>query len=202
MTKFYNLDEAFGFRRYCPCKHCSHTLFPEGATIKYGENYREVQLSVHGNTLTVNLHSNEVISYRDQDDDHKRYSMSMSTLMYASPSRKLWSLSKSGTDMFPLVVSCNNCHGYSYVLQVHVALDQGRIVKLVLNSESMSVEDMAKRYTIKNIYTTNKTEMEIRHTHVSQVHEPQDKIEIPLVPLNVEDPMKTVERVKKLVVFL
>lgn len=202
MTAFYNLDEAFSYRRYCPCKHCSHSLFPESATIKYGERQREVEFAIGETTLTVSSHSNTILSYAEARKDVGVYGVGHSSLMYASPSRHLLSLSKNGTDMFPVTVSCNNCHRYNYVLQVHVNLSQGCLLGLVLNSETMAVEDMAKLYTIKNIYTTGKTEMEVRHTHLSQHHASQSKIEYPLIPLNVEEPMKTVERLKKLTVFL
>lgn len=203
MTAFYNLDEALSYRRYCPCKHCSHSLFPETATIKYGDRRREVEFAIGGDKLTVCSHSNAVISYHEKQEDNLVYGgMRSPTLMYAGSSRHLWSLSKSGTDMFPVTVSCNNCHRYNYVLQVHVSLAQGLVLGLVLNSESITIEDMAKLYTITNIYTFEKTEMEVRHMHVSHLHESQSKIEYPLIPLNVEEPMKTVERLKKLTVFL
>lgn len=198
--KFYNLDEAFSYRRYCPKEHCEHGLFPETATIKYGDRQREVEFNVGGNTLTVTSHSNEVLWYREHQEDQKVYGFS-STLMYAGSSRRLHSLSGVGTDLFPVTISCNNCHKYQYVIQVHVSLSERRLVDLVLNSETIIVENMAKEYRIRNVYTTDKTELEIRHTHLSHFHEPEDEMEIPLIPLNIEDPMKTVERIKKLIVF-
>lgn len=202
MTSFYNLDEAFSYRRYCPCKHCGHTLFPEVATIIHGDGTQHVKLALGGNTLTVGLYSNAVISYEEERQNQTVYGMSGHSLMHIGSSRSLHSLSKQGTDMFPVTVSCNNCHRYKYVLQVHVSLSQGCLVGLMLNSETMAVDDYAKLYTITNVYTTGKTEMEVRHLHLSQYHEPEAKIEYPLIPLNVEEPMKTVERLKKLTVFL
>ena len=202
MTAFYNLDEAFGYRRYCPCKHCGHTLFPEVATIVHSDGNQSVKLALGGNTLTVGLYSNAVISYEEERQNQTVYSLSGSYLSRTNRSYNLHSLSKQGTDMFPVTVSCNNCHRYNYVLQVMVNLSQGCLVGLVLNSETIVVDDYVKMYTIKTIYTTQKTEMEIRHLHLSQYHEPEAKIEYPMIPLNIEEPMKTVERLKKLTVFL
>ena len=201
MTSFYNLDEAFSYRRYCPHKNCGHGLFPE-VTIKYGDTYRHVEFPLNGDALTVDLHSNAVISYTQKEQNQTVYGLGRSSLMYASGRPFFQSLSKQGTDMFPVTVTCNNCHRYNYVLQVLVNLSQGCLVGLVLNSETIVVDDYVKMYTIKTIYTTEKTEMEIRHLHLSQYHGPESKIEYPMVPLNIEEPMKTVERLKKLTVFL
>lgn len=200
--RFYNLDEAFSYRRYCPCKNCEHGLFPETATIKYADNHREVEFDISGNTLAVASHSNEVLWYREHREDHKVYGIgSQSPLIYAGTSRRLHSLSQSGTDLFPVTISCNNCHNYQYIVQVHVSLSERRLTGLVLNSETIVIQDMAKQYRIRNLYTTEKTELEFRHTHLSHFHEPEDEMEIPLIPLNIEDPMRTVERIKKLIVF-
>jgi hypothetical protein len=88
------------------------------------------------------------------------------------------------------------------LIQVHISLEHGRLIALVLNSEAVSIEEGAKLYEVKNIYTTEKTEMSTFHTRLSQQRGALDKVELPLVPLDLQNPLKTVERIKNLLVFL
>lgn len=195
MKQFKNLSEVIAFRPECP--FCLSKLSP-GMDMVYDENRTIAYLSIGGGQLKVDYCNNSIIEY-----SHK------SNMGYSSLSGVIVGyngsggpLSTNGTDFRSLLISCIDCQKYSYLIQLHISLEQGRIANLILNSEFVSVEDGNKLYEIKNIYTTDKTEMSMFHTHLSKQRGALDKVEFPLVPLDLQNPMKTVERIKNLIVFL
>lgn len=199
--RFYNLDEAFQYQRHCPL--CKENIYPVDVNLKYEYDGTKADFTVGDSTFQVACHSNQLTyhSRRSQHDQMVTFGASQS---YIGMTRSSYGLHNGGTDIFKMEMCCHNkaCEHYRYVVQVHLSLDEKRITDLVLNSEAIAIEDGAKLCTIKNVYTTEKTELIIRHQHVSQYHEPLEKIEFPLIPLNLQNPRKTLERIRKLVVFL
>ena len=200
-VRFYNLDEAGHYRTNCPL--CKDRVRSEDMSFRYDYQQIIAKFELGDVTLEVDYHSNLICNVSQRSSYDKIYTIGSGTYSGMTPSSHR-SLHTTGTDLISARYACVNkeCGRYRYLVQVHCSVEQGRLVGLVLNSETMVIEDMAKLYTVRNIYTTDKTEMEVRHAHVSHLHGPQDKIEYPLIPLNIEEPLKTVERLKKLTVFL
>jgi hypothetical protein len=197
--RFYNLDEAFSYRRSCPL--CREPVFPIDVNMKYDYDGTKADFTVGESTFQVSCSSNE-LTYHTRRNQHDQMVTFGASQSYIGMTRSSYGLHNGGTDIFKMEMRCHKCERYRYVVQVHLSLDEKRITDLVLNSEAVIIEDGAKLCTIKNVYTTEKTELIVRHQHVSQYHEPLEKIEFPLVPINLEDPRKTLERIRKLVVFL
>jgi hypothetical protein len=190
MKRFKNLIEVLAYHSICPL--CSAKMSVD-RNFNYDENANKAYLKFGATHLTVDCFNNNIIKC-DQ------VMFSGSPIMYSNSSFS--DLSGKGVDLRGLKVSCDFCLKYSYLVQVHISLEHNKIVDLVLNSESISIEENTKLYEVKNIYTTEKTEMAIFHTHLSNKRGALDKVELPLVPLDFENPMKTVERIKSLLVFL
>lgn len=199
--RFYNLEEAFNYRRTCPL--CNQGVYPVEANLKYDYDGVKADFTVGESTFQVSCHSNE-LTYHTRRSQHDQMVTFGAPQSYIGMTRSSYGLHTGGTDVFKMEMRCHNrqCERYLYVVQVHISLDEKRITNLILNSEHISLEDGAKLCTIKNVYTTEKTELIVRHQHLSQYHEPVEKIEFPLIPLNLQDPRKTLERIRKLVVFL
>lgn len=202
ILRFYNLDEAFNYHRTCPL--CKEGVFPVEANLKYELDGIKADFSVGDSTFQVNCYSNE-LTYHTKRSDHGQMVTFGAAQSYIGMTRSSYGLHTGGTDIFKMEMRCHNrqCERYLYVVQVHISLDERRITSLLLNSEHISLEDGAKFYTIKNVYMTEKTELFIRQQQQpSEPYGPTEKIEFPLIPLNLQDPRKTLERIRKLVVFL
>jgi hypothetical protein len=199
--RFYNLDDAQKYRPECPL--CHGKVRSEDISFKYDYQRIIAKFDLGDVSFSADYNTNELIDVTEHSSYDKVYMIGSQTYSGMVPHSHR-SLHKTGTDLVSTVMACSNkeCGRYRYLVRIHVSVELNRLVGLVLNSETLAIEDGAKLYTIRNIYTTDKTEMEIRHTHLSHLHKPQDKIEYPLIPLNIEEPMKTVERLKKLTVFL
>jgi hypothetical protein len=164
--------------------------------LNYDENSVTAYLKFGSTHLTVDCHNNNII----------KQNIVRSITFAGGPTINVGSsladLSAGGLNIRRLNIACSSCSKYAYLVQVHISLDSNKIVALILNSESASIEDGVKLYEIKNIYTTEKTEMSTFHTHLSYQRGALDKVELPLVPLDLQNPLKTVERIKSLLVFL
>lgn len=199
MKQFKNLFEVLNYHSKCP--FCSGKM-SAGWDMAYDENSVKAYLKFGLTTLTVDCYNNNIIECRQTSNNNTIYGIGGIGPAVQYVGSSLSDLSSHGIDIRRLNISCDGCSKYSYLIQIHISLEHGRVVALVLNSESASIEEGAKLYEIKNIYVTEKTEMSIFHTHTSQQRGALDKIELPLVPLDLQNPLKTVERIKNLLVFL
>ncbi len=197
MKQFKNLLEVLNYHPTCP--FCSRKM-SAGWDLAYDENSVKAYLKFGLTTLTVDCFNNSIIECRQTSNYDHLPNIGGMVSQYSGSS--LSDLSAKGIDIRRLNMVCDGCSKYSFLIQVHISIEHGRLIALVLNSESASIEDGNKLYEVKNIYTTEKTEMSTFHTHLSQQRGALDKVEIPLVPLDLQNPLKTVERIKNLIVFL
>ena len=198
MKQFKNLSEAISYHANCP--FCSSRMSTD-MDLTYDENSLKAYLKFGVSKVIVDCATNDIIQYSEQSSIDTTYSIGC-----GKPAVQSWGaaqgLSTTGIDYRRVNISCDDCYKYGYLIQVIISLKDAKIVGLFLNSESVSVEDGAKLYEIKNIYATEKTEMSTFHQHLSKQRGALDKVEFPLVPLDLQSPMKTVERIKKLLPFL
>lgn len=198
MKQFKNLIEAINYHNTCP--FCSGKMSTD-MDLTYDENSLKAYLKFGNSKVIVDCVTNAIIQYSELSSTNTTYSIGC-----GKPAVQQWGaaqgLSTNGIDYRRVSISCEDCYKYGYLVQVLISLSEAKIVGLFLNSETVSVEDMARLYEIKNIYATEKTEMATFHQHTSRQKGPLDKVEFPLVPLDLQNPMKTVERIKKLIVFL
>ena len=175
MKEFKNLHEAFGHRALCP--FCKQKMGISYVKLDVSEDKEKVTLVTGSTSFIIDCMSNAI------------YQMSDPSVL-------------NGLFIFSVMVICNDCLKYSHILQVHADIGKMEVAKVVLNSESISIEEEARLYEIKNIFVAEKTEMSTFYAQTSHQRGPINKVQLPLVPMDFENPMKTVERIKGLLVFL
>lgn len=198
MKHFKNLHEAIQYHERCP--FCAGKMVTD-MDMTYDENTLKAYLKFGTSKVIVDCVTNDIIQYSEYSATDTTYSIGCDIPMVTKMS-SLPGLITNGVNYRKINVTCDDCFKYGYMVQVLLSLDSRKIIGLVLNSETVSIENEAKLYEIKCIYTTEKTEMSTFHTHTSKQRGPLDKVEFPLVPLDLQNPMKTVERIKNLLVFL
>ncbi len=227
MINFYNLPQALNYRYQCPLCQSSMKVEPgciEWETKSYdpyvrgndfyhpgmnGQNYSRtlIKFGDSGYSINIDYETGEVTSVKQTMTDVYGF---LTSIPYAYSYTELNSFS-----IFPISMICSNCHAYKYIVQVHVSLSDMRVVNIVLNSESLTFKDKKGLHLIRNIYTVGKTEYNFHDTGDKDIN-PKDIedtiymgvltqsakiIDLPLIPMNMEEPIKTLERVKTLVLF-
>jgi hypothetical protein len=97
---------------------------------------------------------------------------------------------------------CRTCNNYDFMIQIVVALEHTRISKVLLNSESMSFIEKDGLAEIRNIYTMDKTIYNF-FSSAPITGEPVffKSQNLPLIPLDRENPLNTLHRIKNLLIF-
>lgn len=104
-----------------------------------------------------------------------------------------------GTLGQPFTMACNDCHMYSFIIQIWIDISNKFITKIVLNSERVSWEDESNvLHEIVSIYSTDKT----KYSYFGSDAALDDgQIVLPFIPIDVSNPKEAVDRIKKLIVF-
>lgn len=204
MKQFSNLYEAFHHQPRCPL--CQDSLDPDYKEVSTNADKTAVTFIVGSDDVTIDYYDNQIVSHKS-DRTLWNYSNRGTPGNYYIGKA---GLQGSGTEMFKVTASCNKCSKYGYVLQLHVRLDEGRLIGIFLNSESVSIEEGDTLHEIKNIYATEKTEYD-KFTRFELHNETVDAsgwsgrrngtISFPLMPLDVKNPEMLLNRIKNLIVF-
>lgn len=187
MIEFKNLDEAFRHHTNCPV--CGE---------KMKANYSELHTS-DGKTVIVFKLKDDLIEVDYYGDDVKWFTHEKNV----NPQYVL--------DFFGISITCDDCSKYGYTLKICADRTNNKVTSIHLNSESLSIEKDKELYEIKNIYSLNRTEY-IKFTKVEEhtevlsmsgwLSKRDGTVSLPLIPLDLDNPEKTVERIKGLVIFL
>ncbi len=198
MIKFKSIQDVLDYRPFCPVCHESLVIDNKyGAQVKKG-NKEKVTLVWKSNQdeLTINLDGDRIESLT------KRVT---SSIIYGIPAHIVgydYTPIENGIMYVSLSIGCEGCCQYSYVVQILVDLSQKIIDSIVLNSELLTIEDKDTIHEIRNVYTTGKTEYSWFKTSQTEEEALDEKrITLPLVPLDLIYPEKTIERVRNLIVF-
>lgn len=106
-----------------------------------------------------------------------------------------------GDKYLSIGMECLKCHKYNYLIQMIIDLESVRIARILLNSEKLSFYVGNEYHTIRNVYTTNKTEYSYYNIKDESLSISEKKEELPLITLNREDPTKTLKRIQNLLIF-
>jgi hypothetical protein len=102
----------------------------------------------------------------------------------------------NGLSYHRLGLECNCCM-YDYTLQLQVDMSKQILHNILLNSERISYEDSSGiLHEIKNTYVTNVTEYAYHDLHSISKTE-----KLPIIPLNLNNPQETVDKIQKLLIF-
>lgn len=206
MKQFKNPEEAFQYQTHCPL--CNEPIEADYKEISYDPSGLKtvVTFNVGSDDLTIDYHTNEIVSHvetRDLWNYRNNPAAGNYHIMKAG-------LIGKGTEIFKVTASCGKCGKYGYVLQMHVRLDERKLVGIFLNSESVSIEEGEVLHEIKNIYATDKTEYD-KFTRVEVHNDTMDMsgwsgrrngtVTFPLMPLDVKHPQILLSRIKNLIIY-
>jgi hypothetical protein len=212
MNRFYNIQEAISY--LSPCLLCKYGMgldclsgSPDSQlNYGYGDFSPVITYSIMDKSFEdkfmINVRSNEVkrdiVTHREEYvvggyDGTNSYAGKTS---FANPQT-------SGTRYLYLGGSCRNCRKYGYVLQIIIRLQPLTLTDVVFNSETVTFQanEMGERWELKNIYTTKQTVYSHFAPPVPGTIVQEAKQNFPLLPLDREDPSKTLKRVKNLLIF-
>lgn len=193
MIRFYSLLEAISYRQLCPL--CGKTLQINDrdlAADRHDENNYVLSFYVNqreDDILVIDMRT-EVIELEVRE----RMPQAIYTGQSPLP-RGNYNL-YHGDFNHALHVDCKHCCQYAFTLQLHMNLDDKRLIGIFLNSESVSIEDGSMVHEIKNVYATNVTEYACFPKDGSS-----RRSSLPLIPLDLENPKETVSRIRKLLIF-
>jgi len=106
----------------------------------------------------------------------------------------------SGILMQGLTVYCDECGQYRYTLKLEADLSKELVRSVSLNSETISLDRDGKTHEIRSIYSVDKTEYAVFGSFAESIL--KDKVELPLIPINLKDPQETLDRIRTLLPFL
>jgi len=198
MKQFQTLDEAFHHQSNCPFCHKVITKGWAQMTFDGGETLVEFDLGK--TSVTLDYKTGDLREYKTSSPFEEIATRSYP--VYAS-NGSAHSAQRNGKELFRVICACTECSQYTYVLQIHLDMDKRRVVGIFLNSETLSIEKGTDLHEIKNVYATNKTEYSTFTNYESDDIKTNDRksIVLPLIPMDLSNPTKTLDRIKTLVLF-
>jgi hypothetical protein len=103
-------------------------------------------------------------------------------------------------------MTCDDCCQYHYLVKFVIDVGMKSIINIELNSETISIDDnKGTVHEIKNIYPTKETEYTYftkgDRIYLDGTHVGEKSITLPLITLDLDNPTKTLERIRTLVLF-
>ena len=206
MKQFRTLIDGIRYQENCPlCK--SHLAlderdFAESVEYTRGHPYQKFTfwLSMQSNDVVHVYPANERVelSLGHRFRDSMGTDGTVRTPYYFDntiPAEQVY----DGTMFQRLIIQCNYCQRYKYVLKMALNLTHQRIDGTFLNSEWVSVEKDGNACSILSIYSTERTEYKV--FSIPGDHQVGDTIDFPLIPINLENPQETLNKIQKLVIF-
>lgn len=203
MTEFRTLYDALNYRVSCPV--CDSRLHVNDSRYITGDlsDYRECDVFVIDRPdfmISIDLTSNDVLKLEIFQPTN-----AMSAMLSSAPHRV-------GNIFYErVVVDCEDCSQYSYCFQLLIDSKEGKVTGIPFNSETITfiIDDdpfPGTVHEIRNVYTLQETQYRyFNGRNISKLNQmyPNDEkgIKIPLVPLDIYNPQKTLQRIKNLIVF-
>lgn len=190
MKQFSSIREALQYQKICPICEEYMAIDLLGAVMKD----KDIVWALSPNELHINQDTDEV-KIVDKPITYPKiiYQQLLNTVV-------------SGLEFVRLGMVCEDCYQYEYVIQIVVDMTNKKIANIYLNSETITIEDDAQTiHEITNSYAFEETEYGSFHRSKgrSAMYPKADKcVKLPLIPLDIHNPLKTVDRIKSLIVYL
>jgi hypothetical protein len=197
MQTFSNLQQALQYQIKCPLCAQFLSIQTDNDGI-YGQNVIQFNLTENVDSqtddiLTIDKITNKIkIDYYDTRDKEMTQDNIMMSNRFMRP---------YGGEMYESIsVKCNYFYHYKYIIKIQANLTTLKITDISLNSESIDVSDRFDNlFTIENNYSSNRT--------IFRRYNCKDDLNwtdtfLPLVPLDLNDPILTVERLQQLTTFI
>lgn len=207
MKKFHNILSGINYQPFCPsCKSHMRINGPESnVVLNYGQdllaNLNTITFEWENESIELEVESGSVCNITQRSNMNTMYAIGNANPIFSSHGAPP-GIPNSGIFMCRLRRTCNECSMYSYTLQIVIDMERKMVGAVFLNTESISFENtdisgIHKVCEIKNLYGTKKTVYTI-----FEIESGKDKIlELPLIPLNLQNPEETLSRIKNLVIF-
>jgi len=198
MIQFQSLNQAFEYHKCCPS--CgSHLIVDSGdfaERVEYSDGHQCQRFAFrmdykYDDVLYINTFTNEV-EFRLTRSLHEEPVYGGGHRSGQTPTYK----SYDGMWYQGIITSCHECCQFSYTLQLQVDLGRPKVIGIILNSETISLDDKGVTHEIRNTYTTKQTEY-----YRTTLSAKEKTITLPLIPLDFNDPKKTLDRIKTLLIF-
>ena len=198
MIKFSSFKEAINYQPVCPLCRSQLHINDRDLAADYGFEYRgdkRERISFFVNrreddTPTIDPETDEVeLLYANRmPPSIPNYN---SPTHYTNPPKAY-----NGRFLHALTIDCKSCCQYGFTLQLHFDLTEQKLASAFLNSETVNITECEMVHEIKNIYATEKT----HYTYF-----PRDgsckQTTLPLIALDLSNPLETVARIRKLLIF-
>ncbi len=180
---FQAFKEAINYQSACPlCSSPLHINDRDLAT-DYGHEFRGGSPRI---SFFINQRADDTVTVDPETDEvelllHNRVSD-------APP--------YNGRLIHSLTLNCNSCCQYSFTLQVHLNLTESKLDKVILDSESISIEEGSMVHEINNSYAMERT----LYSYFDKEGDSK-KVILPLISLDAFNPKETIARIRKLLIF-
>lgn len=190
MKIFESLKEGFYYQTHCPI--CSNELRvnDRDAEVKKDNQRFLLTWELTDDALNIDVDTGEA-ELIIKDPSPATFKPGQATTAYVHG----WTPVYSGYLFLRAELECNKCCQYSFLLKILVDLDAKKVSEVQLNSEIVCLEIGRDVHEIKNIYSTDQTEY-----YRAGFGEAKPLL-LPLIPLNLQNPEKTLDRIKKLIIF-
>lgn len=205
MKLYTSIIEAIKYRTHCPqCKKQLQVNESELAEERFGQAGQKIYVFYldqrYQSTCEIDTLTSKVkILINDTED----YTAGTNTIYYNKAGVKGY-IVHSGKFLHALHVDCPKCHHYGFTLQVHIDLTKCELEGIFLNSEALLFNngDLVN-YEFRNNYSSDKTEFTYwDRTNVNPKEMIRaNRVEVPLMNIDFENPFPSVDRIKKLLVF-
>lgn len=211
MQKFKTLLDGCNYQRHCPMCQAKMIINENTASIETKWEWSETEkqttinwLATQHNTdieLSIQLESNSILSYKFTNNITPIYSMG-ATMQYYYPSNSYPNNSAFINGIYVrLNFDCERCAQYQYLLQIFVNLSN-KTIHTKLNSETLYIGDNNKLHKINNLYAQAITNYSFYSPSIKDYKDlDKDFYQLPLVPFDVQNPHKTLERIKSLILY-
>ena len=189
---FDYLENAIKYRQNCPvCKDKMHLSNCYEDIVS-----NTISLTDFEFDIVISKNNNKIVSFTERRDIQFMYDIS-GNIVDSIPSRNYGIKSVNGSLYKAISIECKKCDQYYYVIQMIIDINNICIKELKLNSETLSIDKLGKNtYEIKNNYITEKTQFQ------SFVLGNDKFMELPLIPLDLDNPSKTITKIQSLISFL
>jgi len=195
MKKFPSLPEAFYDQATCPlcCEilHFDADVMQEWSD-RYLTNFTTLTFQLDGElSLTADYETGNIRRWSQTRPLHPIYVIGTDSALDYNLSRQM----TVATNIFATTLGCVQCHQYRRIFQIYLSKD--KITQLFLNAEYLSVERNGNAYEMKNNFIKETTE----YTPFDAGKSDGKHCTLPLIPFDLRDPLKTLERIQTLVLF-
>jgi hypothetical protein len=207
MKQFQNIIEAINYHNHCYICGAKLVLDFHGETIIWEHNLFRINLSAMVDSDTDDFLTIDAITNQVQLEQRRRYPgfdpiycIGTDTLLdIITPPKRPQTYAPILFDSLQVGCSNSKCRCFNYVFQMKIHFGLSNMIEfLTLNSENILIINEGKEHHISNNYISEKT------TYISYLKGRNNRLrdfELPLVPLNLQNPNETLARLQKLITF-